>query len=1653
MNFPSCNFLTKYLPIVLCFFGCCCSIKVTAQLTANFTTDKQGGCSPLNVKFTNTTTSASATATWQWSFGNGNTSTLKDPGATYFTEKTFSVTLTVKDGSNSSYKTMDIVVYKKPTVDFTVSPAKGCVPLDVNFTANATPGDGTLANYLWDFGDGETVQGSTYKTTQHTYTFPQTPPVTLNVTNSYGCYTTITKTNQVEAVKGVVASFTPSTYTLCNTGESINFLNSSTGSGTLNYQWDFGDGGTSTDQSPIHVFNTKGSYSTKLITASSDGCSATLTSAIINVANFTADFDVPAKICADQYVTFNNKSTKPFDRAEWWVDNSSYGYSYYDGNFSTSFSQPGEHTIKLIVYGTCSVTVTKKVTVNKTPLLTGFIAELQGACGVPVKINYKDTSSEAVAWEWKNYYYGSTFASTQNSSYTYTSGDWEYVYLTVTNAAGCSNTVSKYINYAKPNVFIIVTTPNYSQGCTGLVIGFAANSDTTIKDYSWNFGDGSALTTEKSPTHIFNKAGYFTVSLNYTTNNGCKGIATFNNVIVVDKPGFDFTSKSGTVICGNTPDTLVATPALGGWSYYWSFNDEYTNYYYGNSTIIKQFNYDTTYTVKMIAVNNSCSDTVIKTDYIKVLPPFPHIQQVFNTCDGTRGDVTFTENSVKALQWKWNFGDGGSDNYSSFKDTIRHSYTKTGSYKVVLSAVNGGCTVRDSTTAYVLLKQKPLLTAQKTDACGSDIVNFKLSGFEINPYNYAYSNYYLSYKEYGDFTACNAVTDIPYYYWQQEVSGTLQSLDPGKNNLRMITTSYSFGCADTSNFIPLKIHGPKAGFKMEPHSGCFKDAVAFTDTSQKFGAAAIVKWEWDFGDNKTQTLTDAGSTTHLYSNPGYYYVRLKITDANGCINQTEYYLHYITVDGPKADFSASAFTVPPNTTVYFYNTSAFYNSYYSSSLQWLFSDGTTYSMEYPSFNYTAEGNYPVKLTTRNSVTGCTDTIQKTIAVRKVNSAFTYRLSYINNNSCPPVIASFTSISTNASRVSWDFGDGGVAANQQNVSHTYNEAGIYRVVHYSFDSNNAVDSTEDYIEVKGPYALLKADMLTGCSSLQVTLTAEVKNASNYTWDFGDGTVVPTTDTFAVHTYLTPGIYIPALILKDGGGCSATSELPEKIIVDSLYASFKIAPSLICDSAFSVFIPDVKSLSNDQLQSALQYKWVVKQLNITDTLYGVGAGYQFNIIGTHAVSLIAETAFGCQQKITDSVYVKEGVNAFIAGPDKLCQNDVTTFTGSAIPSNNLLQWKWDFGNGAVSDKQNPVPQTYSNTGVKQVSLIVSNGFCGDTAAHPLMINPHPVIGFTPSNPFVCKGNSITLTASGGINYQWRAANLAIINPGNATISSSPANDIFYTVNVTDTEGCSSKDSVQVKVVQPFNVNAPASLFACEGSTVQLNASGTDNYKWINNTAGINNASIANPTAVTSASVTYTVVGYDSYSCFTDTADLFVRVSKLSVVDAGQDHELIAGTAIRLAPLVDGAVNWGWSPADYLSCTACLNPVSTPKSSTIYTFTAYNADGCTSKDEVTLKLICKSNLVFIPGAFTPNNDNLNDQFNITGSGIKSIRSIIIYNRWGKVMFERKNININDRSNSWDGYYNGEPMPAGAYVYFIKAACEGGDIFDYRGTIMLLR
>src|SRR5258707_9234086 len=119
----------KYYSLLLSLL--LCSSIVSAQLTARFSMDKTGGCSPVIVNFSNQTTGASPNATYKWDFGNGNTSTLVNGGAVYTDQQTYTVTLTVQDGSNQSSQQQTVTVYSPPTVDFSVIPAKTCLRMPV----------------------------------------------------------------------------------------------------------------------------------------------------------------------------------------------------------------------------------------------------------------------------------------------------------------------------------------------------------------------------------------------------------------------------------------------------------------------------------------------------------------------------------------------------------------------------------------------------------------------------------------------------------------------------------------------------------------------------------------------------------------------------------------------------------------------------------------------------------------------------------------------------------------------------------------------------------------------------------------------------------------------------------------------------------------------------------------------------------------------------------------------------------------------------------------------------------------------------------------------------------------------------------------------------------------------------------------------------------------------------------------------------------------------------------------------------------------------------------------------------------------------------------------------------------------------------------
>jgi gliding motility-associated-like protein len=1238
----------------------------SAQLNARFSMDRSGGCSPLVINFTNQTTGASANAVYKWDYGNGNTSALASGSAVYADEQSYTVTLTVEDGGNTATSSQQVTVSRPPTVDFSVAPVKTCLGMPVTFTANATPGDGSIANYTWDFGDGSTQQN--YSNGQpHTYGVQLTASVSLTVTNSNGCHTTRRKADIVKIIPPLTSTFTADKKVLCLITDPIQFTNSSTGPGTLDYQWSFGDGNGSTQLNPTYIFNKKGIYTVSLKVHSSEGCTVTTTQpSPVNVASYTTDFTVSSPICLNSAVTFNAQNSPAADNSQWEIDGTPW-YNY--GSLSTSFNTVGDHTIALKnTFGACPQAMTKLISVKDVPHPTPFSIDITGKCGSPVPVNFKDATPGAVNWSWNFNYYGypGGTAATQTPTFNYTADGYYTVWLQVTNADGCIAFTAQTLQITRPSVSIYADPPSLSQCSSLITFTFHTNASEPLTAAQWNFGDGGT-STSLSPTHGFTNTGSYQVTLNYTTQSGCKGSVTYpinsqtppnpvavyttpaypatcnqpvtvdfvsvssepltttnwtfgdpnsgnntatsaapshkynvtgkyvaqltyvtqsgckgmaySNVIIIDPKitALDFTMNPSPV-CGSNPVAFSATPnSYDINTYNWEFGDG--GVLFGAMATSHSYMAPGNYTVKLYARNMGGCDTTM-TKIITVKPPFPQITDITNTCMGNRGDVTFTQTSVQATTVVWNFGDGQTSTTPGTQASITHNYKKTGTYNVTLAATNGQCTLTTpADQVKVLIKQNPQLTANVSSACSNTLVNVQITNLDKNPFQtdvvYDY-NYYTSYDiqgvKYGDGTDFQGSRNdgFPYpYRWTTSYTGAISNFKIGEKGVRYILTSKVFGCHDTTSLLPLAIKGAAGGFRVLADKLCYQSPVTLDDTSRSTPDNTILTRKWDFGDGQTLSSSKGGPIDHTYVNPGNYYVTLQITDAAGC-SATIPSSQSVMVKGPKASFYPSGTDVHLSTTVYFYNTTND-NGNTNTAYTWDFGDGSTSNDPYPYHTYTVPGVYTVTMKASNPAVPCGSIATPVkIIVRNFNSNFSFSSAYIAG-SCPPLLVNFSNTSYNALSVTWDFGDGNTAGNLNYASHVYEKPGTYIVRLHVNTYNGLTGEYIDSIIIRQPEVHIPKLPPETCIGSNVTLNSSAEFASSYLWDFGDGSLVPSSDGNAVHKYLTAGNYKATLLVQNDAGCLSDTVLPSlvKIRPNPVAALSPTAPVLCLGQSIPLY----------------------------------------------------------------------------------------------------------------------------------------------------------------------------------------------------------------------------------------------------------------------------------------------------------------------------------------------------------------------------------------------------------------------------------------------------------------------------------------------------
>ncbi len=1588
------------LPSLLCIAF---SQRISAQLKADFTATPAKACAPVFISFHDASTGNPSS--WKWDLGNGTISLLQNPSTTYFNPGKYTIKLVIKSGnqSDSVVKINYITVYALPRPLFTASDTTGCYPLKVSFTDNSLAQEGAIVKWEWDLGDG-TI--SSQQNPVHTYTAPGNYNIILRVTNAAGCVNTISKPQFIKIKDGVKADFSFINTNFCKPPSIVNFTNKSSGTGTIAYQWSFGDGSSDVTTNPSHTYNTAGLYNVKLTVKNNFGCTDTLEkkdSIIVGVAK--SSFTSPDSVCQQADITFTNTSQPATGNQLW---NFGDGTSSIATNPVKRYNAAGNYAVQLISdFGNCRDTATKTVKVLAKPTID-FTASKTAACKAPFTVQFNNTTIGGKSFVWL---FGDNSSSTlPNPIHTYNQNGNYDVKLIVTNAGGCTDTLTKTQFISIQPASINITNIPVS-GCTPVVFKpvYVINSVVPITGYNWDFGDGS-ISASPNPSHIYNATGNYTVKLTYTTADGCTETIDYPNAVRAgQKPAANFTANP-TDACATTPIQFFDKSLGNITEWLWQFGDGTADTIRNPTHLYNDTGY---FNIRLIAGNNGCTDTMYIPRMIHINPPIAKFS-VSVTCANPY-QYSFTNSSIGASSWTWDFGDGTT---STSRDPV-HTYAVKGNYTVRLTVTNGGCTHTAAYSAEIVV-EKANFIATSTSVCKGDSITLRPVGFDkgnIVRYDWSYQT----------GTSNDSAITIAYN-------------KSGKYTVRLIITMYT-GCRDTMTKTDyITVNGPTAAFSAINSSACLNlgAIINFKDSSTTDGIHAIKTWQWNFGDGNTETFT-APPFKHAYADAGIYTVSLRTTDNNGCSDSINL-PNIVTIANAVATFYSPDTMSCSNKPVTFINGSTGNGlTYY-----WRFGDRGSSTVENPVHGYAKVGVYDVELRITDSY-GCKDSLffPEYIHIDEPKAAFTVSDSV---GTCPPLMVNFGNQSQYYQKLDWDFGDG-TGAQVENPIHYYNYPGTYYAKLTVTSPGGCTDVFTKTIIVKGPTGTFSYDKTNFCNPGIVSFTAKTENTKSFVWDFNDGATMKVPDSSVQHSYTAPGIYLPRMILEDAQGCKVPILGKDTIRVYGVTAYFNNNKNILCDAGMVTF--GDSSISNDLITG---YEWRFGDGNLStdkDPLH------TYTTTGIYAVKLIVTTLNGCTDTSGQGTNIKVAGSpqVTIRGDSGACVPATLNFFGDIdVPDTAALSWAWNFGNGTISSLQNPAAVSYQSDGLYSVQMNVTNSWgCSTSKTKAVSIHPLPKVD-AGSNAGICEKKTVTLNATGADTYSWSpAATLSCSNC--ASPVASPANDITYRLHGETIFGCKGDDSVIIKVKHPFSILVTNGDTLCKGESYRLQAGNAELYDWTPS-AGLDNSHSKTPLARPGETTLYRVVGYDSLGCFYDTGFVKVVVYPFPTVDLGEDKTIAVGSSVELnAKVSSDATFIQWQPAVGLSCANCTNPVASPKQTTSYKLTVMNAGGCINKDDVTVFVVCNNGNIFLPNTFSPNGDGNNDVFYPRGRGLYNIKSLRVFNRWGEPVFEAKEFQANDASKGWNGSYKGQPAPNDVYVYLVEVVCENNAILTYSGNIALIR
>lgn len=1515
--------MRKALNHILLLCAILFSQKAFSQLSASFfSTDIAGqsmsaGCAPLILRMNDASTGTTNPTTWFWQTSAGATSNLQNPIFGFVNAGTYTVKLVVTSGGSVDSTTRTITVYPNPVVDFDALPRSGCAGFTTCFTDLTSSPGYPIVSWTWDFGDGNVSVGS--GTPCHTYNTGTNPcfNVTLIATNSVGCSATGQKNNFICLTQPPVVNFSASLRVLCSPPYTVSFFDSSVAVNGLSYLWNFGDGTTSTQQNPTHTYNTTGNFNVRL-TVTDTVCNQTSTvirNSYIRTSNLVSrPFVLRDTICLGEAIQFADSS---IGTPNAWLWNFGNNNTSTVRNPNYIYPAPGTYTVSLRVTNALNCVDDSVLTVPIVVLpvpSANITANNTNSCQAPFLVNFNSNASAGtVSYEWN--FGDSNFSNAANPTHNYTTPGNYTVTLIVTNDVGCADTFSNN-NFIRIEPTIVSFGADSIQGCAPLNICFRDSSSSLdpIISRQWDFGDPSSgannFSTLTNPCHLFQNVGTYDVTLTVTTQGGCVA-STTRTIGAGNPPTIGFTA-SATTVCAGIPvqftNTSTGNPAPN--NFLWQFggagqaNTPNASYAWDNPG---------TYTVTFSVGYNGCRvDTTVQ---IRVLDPRPEF--TFQVQCNIPGRVNFTNTSVNATSYLWSFGDGN----TSTQTSPSHTYLNPGNYTVTLAATNSntGCTA-EYTRNITLSNTTANFTSNRVSGCAPLQVNFT-STSTGNGLTYLWN--------FGVPGATSTAANPSYTYTGQgQFTVSLRVRDVNGCQVTETKTAYISVSDVVPEFIAISTTG------CLPESGSPTPIIQFQDQSTTSSGTSIESWQWDFG-NGIQAFSLPGNpppplVNRTYNTPGTYTVTLTVTTNLGCTRSITKQ-QYITINQPIADFNTNYNLYCPNQNIPFNNTSTGQNLTY----QWNFGDpssgaNNTSTLAQPTHAYADTGYYTIRLIAIDAF-GCRDTIIKPnylyVGAPELNFFASDTFRY-----CPPFLVNFTNLTNydtlDINRLVWDFGDGTGAVNVQNPSKIYNRAGFFEVKVVVTFENGCVDSLgiSNYINIGGAIGNMTVSADSACKGDCLLLNANSTGAVSLFWVFDDGAVGAYGDT-VTHCYLSPGLFVPAVILTDTQQpvCSYTLYYNDTLVIDSVNTFFRTnLNDTVC--AFS-------PIQFTDLSSA----FLVNQIVRWEWDFGDGGtsavrnpSYVFTNPGVNTVTLTSYNALGCFNTYTRNIWVIRRPEADFTISDTLgCDSLFVIYTDASVQGDfPITGWRWNFGDTLVlSDTANtrgPHSYFYNSVGSYTPRLIVRDAYgCRDTIQKTINVFPVPsgIAGADTIN--LCLGDSTTLLGTPGYaTYEW-IPGLYLSDSSIAQPTAYAVDTITYILITTDFSTCQFIDSVTINVLQlPTLSLAPyPDTNVCLGDTVQLLAIGDIIYEW-EPPVEISDVNIANPLVYPTNTRYYKVTTTDIYGCKSSDS-VRIIINKFLPEFAGERScyglpaDFVSISAASDRPITNYTWNFGDnSPEDILS-----------------------------------------------------------------------------------------------------------------------------------------